>query len=115
MGKVLLAGLDEPRLRAALAATRFERMTPHTVTSATRLRAILRVVRERGWAVNDQELDLGLRSCSAPVLDRDGATVAALNVSVPSAQASLAELEQRYVPAVVEAAREITQVVRNRL
>jgi IclR family transcriptional regulator, pca regulon regulatory protein len=115
MGKVLLAWLDEPRLRAALAATRFERVTPRTVTSAARLRPILRLVRQRGWAVNDQELDLGLRSCSAPVLDRGGAAVAALNVSASSAQASLEELEQRFVPAVVEAAREITQVVRSRL
>jgi IclR family pca regulon transcriptional regulator len=115
MGKVLLAWLDEPRLRELLVDTEFKRLTPKTVTSAAALRRALSAVRKQGWAINDQELDLGLRSCSAPVRDRRGEVVAAINVSVSTAQASYELMKSQYVPAVVAAAREITDTVSNRL
>lgn len=108
MGKVLLAWLDETRQRQVMGEMTFTRFTPKTVTSPARLREALRVVRRRGYAINDQEMDLGLRSCAAPVFDRSGAAVAALNISVSSARATLDELEARYVPAVRATARDIS-------
>lgn len=115
MGKVLLAYLDEAQLRALMARMSFERFTPRTVSSAARLRQQLRQIRAAGWAVNDQELDMGLRSCAAPVFGRGGRVVAAVNMSVSSAQATREEVEAQHVPAVVETAREITEATRSRL
>lgn len=115
MGKVLLAYLDEAQQRELMARMTFERFTPRTVTSAARLRQQLRSIRAAGWAVNDQELDMGLRSCAAPVFGRGGRAVAAVNMSVSSAQATRAEVEARYVPPVVETARQITEAMRSRL
>lgn len=115
MGKVLLAWLDERRQREVLARVRFVRHTPKTLVGAAKLRAALRTIRRQGWAVNDQELDLGLRACSAPVLDRAGSAIAAVNVSVSTARTTLSDVHSRYVPAVVEAAREISEIVRSRL
>ncbi len=115
MGKVLLAWLDEASLRRILSGMSFTRLTPRTVIGASRLREALRAVRRKGYAINDQEMDLGLRSCAAPVLDRSGAAVAAVNVSVSSARATREDVEARYVPSLLATAREISEVVRNRL
>ena len=115
MGKVLLAWLDDASLRRILGKMTFARLTPRTVSGAARLREALRAVRRKGYAINDQEMDLGLRSCAAPVLDRSGAAVAAVNVSVSSARATREDVEARYVPHLLATAREISEVVRNRL
>lgn len=64
--------------------------------------------------MNDQELDLGLRACSAPVLDRASSAIAAVNVSVSTARTTLSDVHSRHVPAVAEAAREISEIVRSR-
>ncbi len=48
-------------------------------------------VRRQGYALNDQELDLGLRSCSVPVFDKQGKPLAAINVSASSARLTLEE------------------------
>ncbi|AKT50199.1 IclR family transcriptional regulator domain-containing protein [Arsenicicoccus sp. oral taxon 190] len=81
MGRVLLAGLSPDALQAYLARVRLERLTPHTVGSVAALRDSLDEVRESGWCVLDQELELGLRSLAVPVHDGGGRVVAAANVS----------------------------------
>jgi IclR family pca regulon transcriptional regulator len=114
MGKVLLAYLPEEARRRALSRIAFEPLTPRTVTSATRLREVLGAIRRQGYAINDQELDLGLRSCAAPVFDRRGDAVASVNLSTSTARVTLAQMEARYVPAVVATARQIGEVLKTR-
>ncbi|HUK66810.1 MAG TPA: IclR family transcriptional regulator C-terminal domain-containing protein [Anaeromyxobacteraceae bacterium] len=111
LGKVLLAYLPADERDRRLAELDLAPLTSKTLTNRARLRQALSAVQRQGYALNDQELDLGLRSCAAPVLDRCGAAVAAINVSVPSAHATLHELETRYVPLLVNTAREVTSVV----
>lgn len=82
MGRVLLAGLPEPRLHEYLETVRLSPLTAQTTTDTERLLEQLRAVRERGHAVVDQELEAGLRSAAVPVRDAGGATVAAINVSM---------------------------------
>lgn len=81
MGRVLLAGLAEPQLAAYLDRVELAAITPTTVTTPTALLAELSVVREQGYAVVDQELEIGLRSVAAPIRGRDGSVIAAINVS----------------------------------
>ena len=114
MGKVLLAHQGEAEQRRLLSLSAFERLTPKTVASASRMRGVLAAVRRRGYAVNDQELDLGLRSCAAPVFDRRGAAVAAVNLSTSSARTTLADVEGKHVPAVVATAGAISEVLKTR-
>jgi IclR family transcriptional regulator, pca regulon regulatory protein len=114
MGKVLLAYLPEAAQRRALSRIAFKALTPRTATSATRVREVLRAVRRQGYAVNDQELDLGLRSCAAPVFDRRGDAIASVNLSTSTARVTLAQMESRYVPAVVATARQISEVLKTR-
>ena len=56
--------------------------TKHTVTSRKRLEEILIQVRTEGYALNDQELEIGLRSIAVPVRNVVGSVVAAMNVAV---------------------------------
>ena len=73
MGRVLLSALPDAELEAYLARTKFAPITNATVTKSADLRVILREVRERGWALVDQELEEGLRSIAVPLSGRSGA------------------------------------------
>lgn len=82
MGRVLLADLGGAELDAALAERPLEPLTPNTITDPAALRRELAAVRERGWCLVDQELEVGLRSIAVPVRSPDGTVAAALNVSM---------------------------------
>ena len=108
MGRVLLAALPEDELDAYLADTDMRAITPHGLTDEAALRAELAVISARGWSLVDQELEPGLRSLAAPVRDRDGRVVAALNVSTHAARYSLEQLHDDLVPVILDAARALS-------
>jgi IclR family pca regulon transcriptional regulator len=81
MGLVLLAGLEEEVLEQYLAGLTLHRFTDNTVGTVDELRARLAEVRTDGYAIVDQELEVGLRSVAAPVRNRQRRVVAAVNVS----------------------------------
>ncbi len=66
-------------------------------------------IRERGWALSDEMLSLGIRSIAAPVCDRDGRTVAAMNVTVHAAETSIDTLTGDYLPFLLSTARAVTE------
>jgi IclR family transcriptional regulator, pca regulon regulatory protein len=82
MGKVLLAYRDPVALRHLLDRTDLARRGPKTITVREQLVTALAKVRQAGLAVNDEELAPGLRSIAAPIRDRSGHVVAAINVAV---------------------------------
>jgi IclR family transcriptional regulator, pca regulon regulatory protein len=82
MGKVLLAHQEPAALRDLVDRTDLARRGPKTITAREQLMVALNRVRRTGFALNDEELAPGLRSLSAPVRDRSGAVVAAVNVAV---------------------------------
>jgi IclR family pca regulon transcriptional regulator len=82
MGKVLLAHRDPGTVRAILDRTDLARRGPHTITAREQLMSALAQVASSGIAVNDEELAPGLRSLAAPVRDRSGTVVAAVNIAV---------------------------------
>ncbi|MEX5269280.1 IclR family transcriptional regulator domain-containing protein [Kocuria sabuli] len=110
MGRVLLAGLDADQCAEYLRSARLERLTEHTLTDPRALEADLRRVRVQGWALVDQELEIGLRSVAAPVTDRAGRVVAAVNVSmrVGMPGASAGDPVDDVVPPLLECARRIS-------
>src|SRR5690606_23589948 len=96
MGKVLLAFLDDDVLEDRLARLRPESHTPYTITDVDALRSHLMDVRASGYALNDQELEIGLRSVAAPVRDGTGAVVAANIVSIVAARLSESVIKRVY-------------------
>jgi len=84
VGKAILAFMPEERIVDVLRRTRFERFTHRTVGTAEALRVELEKTRRRGYAVDDEELEEGLRCIAVPVLDGQRQPVAAVSVSGPS-------------------------------
>lgn len=82
MGRVLLAGLPDAKLREYLDAVELKPLTPRTIGTREALAAELDKVRAQGWCLLDQELELGLMSVAAPVRNAAGKVVAAVNVSL---------------------------------
>ncbi|TAM61946.1 HTH domain-containing protein [bacterium] len=114
MGKVLLAWLPPRELRSVLAGLRIEARTAKTVRNAEELLRLLGTTRRNGYAVNDQELEIGVRSAAAPIRDGKQRVIAALNVSVPAAHCTLSQLMRDVVPRVLEAARDISTAIGQR-
>jgi IclR family pca regulon transcriptional regulator len=101
MGRVLLAALPEPELEDFLATARLEAYTDRTIVDPERLRQTIHTVREQGWALVDQELEIGLRSIAAP-LRVDGRTIAAINVSAAAPRVPLEQLRGRFLPELLK-------------
>jgi IclR family pca regulon transcriptional regulator len=108
MGRVLLAGLDDEELERFLEQTALERFTENTITDPRRLHEAVLETREQGWAIVDQELEVGLRSAAAPVRTSPVGTVAAINVSAAALRVSLEDFRERFLPALRETAAAIS-------
>jgi IclR family transcriptional regulator, pca regulon regulatory protein len=113
MGRVLVASASDPVRAAFLARARLVRHTPYTIVDKARLKAALDRVRQQGYAIVDQELELGLRSLAVPVRRPDGLVVAAINVGVHAGRAETAVLERDFLPVLREAAAEIGAAARH--
>jgi IclR family pca regulon transcriptional regulator len=107
LGRVLLASLPPAQAATALDAEARIAHTRFTVTSLERLLEILAEVRAEGFALNDQELEIGLRSIAVPVRNVVGVTVAAMNVSAQASRLSRRELIDTALPPLRAAAERL--------
>lgn len=107
MGRVLLSDLDDAELARFLGQATIRANTPKTVTDREALAARVAEVRRAGYAIVDEELELGLRSIAVPVRARDGRIVAAINVSTQSARFSCEEMPRTILPPLLDAAAKI--------
>lgn len=112
MGRVLLSHQPEEKLNDMLARVTMIRYTPQTVDSVAKLRTELKRVHQQGYALNDQELEMGLRSLAVPLFNAQGQVQAALNVGVHAGQMSAREMIDRVLPELQKAARELTLLLR---
>lgn len=81
--------------------------TEHTITTVPALRAELNTVRERGYAMDHEELEQGLTCIGAPILDHSGYAIAAISISGPSSRMLNGDIEER-IEAVRRAAKEVS-------
>mgnify|MGYP000176886391 FL=1 len=107
MGRVLLSDLDPAELTRFLAQASIGAKTERTVTDRTKLAETITLSGVRGYAIVDQELELGLRSIAVPIHDKAGRIAAALNVSTQSARFTCTQMEKIVLPPLRQAAREI--------
>jgi IclR family pca regulon transcriptional regulator len=75
------------------------------------LLAELAQVRRTGLAVNDEEMDSGLRAIAVPIRSRSGAVVAAINLAFPWSPAPMSELTDQFGPLLFTTARAISSLV----
>lgn len=107
MGHVLLAGLDDDALESYLSEATLAPLTSQTITSPERLREEVAQARQQGWAMVDQGLEAGLRSIAAPLRDRSGAVIAAVNVSTHASRTSVEVLRRDMLPPLLAACERI--------
>lgn len=109
LGRAMLA-FDQPcAVDQYLEGVTLTRRTEHTVTSKRALRAKLNEVRERGYALLDEELELGVRSIAVPILDGSGRALAAMNVSGDARRMSTRDMVATVLPALTKGAAEVTR------
>jgi len=114
MGRTLLAELDERTLDELLREHPMVRRTARTIVDAAALKAELARVREQGWCIVDQELEEGLVSLSAPIRDRGGRAIAAMNISGQANRTSAAYMVENFLPKLRAAATEISRMLQHK-
>lgn len=111
-GKALLAWLPAPRREAILERIELSQHTSHTISDATVLRRALEEIRERGYAVDDEEFDEGVRCVAVPVGPL-GAPLAAISVSGPASRLGRPRLGE-LAPTLRRSAAELADALRER-
>jgi len=114
MGRVLLSALDDDRLDALLDASDIVARTPHTIVDRGALKEAIAAVRRQGWAIVDQELEEGLISMSAPIRDRQGRIIAALNISGNAQRKSAKQMVKAFLDPLQDAAQRVSEMVARR-
>jgi IclR family pca regulon transcriptional regulator len=104
MGRVLLSGQSDQWLDGYLASVKLRALTSHTIDDPATLRTELMRIRAQGWALVDQELEVGLRSVAAPIRDGEGRMIAAVNVSAHASRGSLADIVRDLLPPLLNTA-----------
>lgn len=101
-GRVLLASLPRNEVERFLARARPERITTHTIVGKEALGEAIARVREQGYALVDQELELGLRTMAVPVKNFRGDVVAAMNISVHAGRMTIQQMVERCLPSLIK-------------
>lgn len=102
----MLAFADQGAVEAIIAGGLAPR-TPFTDITSENLRAALEEVRQKGYAREDEQCEIGMRSLAAPIRDADGRVVAAVGVAGPSQRLS-EDVLARFAPLVVNTAKLIS-------
>lgn len=108
IGRVLLAALSDKDLHNWMQSNRLEALTPKTIVEPKAFWAEINRVREQGYAVIDEELEIGIRSIAVPIVSPSGRTMAALNASTISARHDIEDLERNFLPELLKAAEALS-------
>ena len=114
LGRTLLAALPEDELRQRLKTAQRVAHTQNTVLDDEALLARIAQARQQGWCLVNQELEEGLISIAAPLKNRAGHTVAALNISGQANRTSAEMMQERLLPALLQATQAISRTLGTR-
>lgn len=114
MGRALIADLPPAWLTDYVKRLQAQgKAADYTESAGRKLLRILQQTRKKGYAVNNEELVMGLISVAGPVRDATDQVVAAVNIAAPTARMSLAKMEQIHVPHLLETTRLISSALGN--
>jgi DNA-binding IclR family transcriptional regulator len=108
LGKAILSGMPAAKVQQLIAQYGLLAITPQTITDPGRFLLEVERTRERGFALDDEENEMGVRCVAAPICDHAGRVVAAISVSVPIQRIPMSEVP-RYGRKVSETARAISR------
>jgi IclR family pca regulon transcriptional regulator len=111
MGRAMLAFLPEAEAQRILDATTLVQRTPRTIADKEQLLIEFARVKTEGYALNDQEIELGLRSIAVPLFNARGAVIAALNVGVSAFRYERDEIVAKFLPHLLELQGELRAMI----
>lgn len=107
LGRVLLAAKEHIEVEAL----QVQSLTPKTVTDARELALLVMKAAKDGYALADQEAELGFRSLAVPVRRFDGRVIAALNIGIRIESATPKQMREAFLPALLQAAETLKDCV----
>lgn len=107
-GKVLLASLTETELGRYLKRTELVPFTPNSITDENRLREHLKDIAAAGYAIDNEELELGVRGVAAPILDYRAVAVGSVIISGPAMRLSDDRISAELIPLAQKAAETVS-------
>ncbi|MFN3133975.1 MAG: IclR family transcriptional regulator [Candidatus Kryptonium sp.] len=112
LGKVMLAFLPESEVRRIIKEKGLKRFTKNTITNRKDLFEELKKIRERGYAIDNEEIEDGLRCIAAPIFNGEGKVIAAVSISGPSSRINEATYDE-YSKYVIKTAKLISEELKN--
>jgi IclR family transcriptional regulator, pca regulon regulatory protein len=103
-GRVLLSGLPEDEMRRQLSSVPMKHFTTRTLANAEAVMQAVERAAQDGYAISNEELEIGMSAMAVPVRNRSGEIEAALSVSVFSGRVSVETLEQTFLPVLLAVA-----------
>ncbi|HZV81800.1 MAG TPA: IclR family transcriptional regulator [Geobacteraceae bacterium] len=107
-GKVFLAGMHTHERKQKL-PKELQQFTPRTITDQRLMLEHLELVAARGYALDDEELEQGVRCVSAPVYDSSMQVVGAISVTGPANRMGDERLQAEIIPVVLRSAEELSR------
>lgn len=109
LGRVLLSSLSTGELEGYLQRNPLAVHTPKSITTKRDWKRAIASVREQGYAIVDEELEIGLRSVAVPITDSGSQVVAAMNVGVQATRVSKKQLKDKILPTLQAAASNLNK------
>ena len=107
-GKVQIAYMTDEELENYLPTKEMKRYTPKTIVDKDELKKHLKVIAEQGYAIDDEEMDVGVKCVGAPIRDYTRRIIGAVSVSGPSMRFTDERLEKELIPLVIRSGDEIS-------
>ena len=107
-GKAQVAFMSDDELEHYLPAKDLRRFTENTITDRALLKQELKKIAEQGYAIDNEELDVGVKCVSAPIRDYTRRIIGAISISGPSMRFSNERMEKELIPLALKAADEIS-------
>lgn len=97
VGKVILAYQGEKEIDRILSSVVLESYTEYTMTNITNIKNHLKLIREKGYAIDDEEIELGLKCIAAPIFNHQGNVIASISCAAPKMR-----FDDERIPEVIE-------------
>jgi len=107
-GKIQIAYMSDEELENYLPTKELKRYTDNTITDRDLLKKQLKIIAEQGYALDNEELDIGVRCVSAPIRDYTRRIIGAVSISGPSMRFPDERVDKELIPLVIKASEEIS-------
>lgn len=110
MARVILANMNQDEMIDYISNFSLESLTKFTINKKVQLINEIQKVASQGYSLSDQEIEIGLRSLSVPILNRNGKCVAALAVSSQTARMSKEEMIKSFLPKLITTSKKLSKI-----